>query len=83
MHRYKNKYVEVGGRGIINEGDCWEKVHVERVTDRPDGRNSFSLEEFLSNPNPKIFDPDNMITIEMSDEEWEIFDKAIRESRNR
>ncbi len=63
MLRNEDKYVEVGGHGIINEDDKWESVHVERVTDRPDGSNSFSLDEFLNNPNPKIFDPDNMITI--------------------
>lgn len=81
MIRLRNKYIEIEGRGVINADDEWENVHVERTTDRPDGSNSFNLDEFLNNPKTKIFDPDNMVTLDLTDEEWEEFDRAIRESR--
>ena len=31
---------------------------------------------------PKIFDPDKVPPMDLSDEEWESFDSALRESRN-
>jgi hypothetical protein len=73
------QYIEVTGHGIINKDDRWEIVYAEGINHNRDG--GFDLEAFLNNPNPKIFDPDNIVTIEMTDEEWEIFESAFRESR--
>ena len=41
----------------------------------------FDLDAFLNNPEPKIFNPDELIPIEATEEEWEAFDRAIREGR--
>ena len=82
MIRLRNKYIEIEGRGVINKNDRWENIHVTDANDEPYGKKSFDLEAFRNNRNPKVFDPDNMITIEMTDEEWESFDRAIHESRN-
>ena len=79
MIRLRNKYIEVEGRGIINEKeDRWESVQVERAKYE---RNS--VDELLNNPKPRIFDPDDFIPLDLTDEEWEEFDRAIRESRKR
>ncbi|MXY20933.1 MAG: hypothetical protein F4Y49_06315 [Dehalococcoidia bacterium] len=73
------QYIEVSGHGIINENDRWEIVYAKGINHNRDG--GFDLEAFLDNPNPKIFDPDNMTTINMTDEEWELFESAFRGSR--
>ena len=77
MIRLRNKYIKIRGHGVINEEeDRWESVHVERARYE---RNS--VDELLNNPKPKIFDPDDFITLDLTDEEWEEFDRAIRGSR--
>lgn len=77
MIRLRDKYIEVRGHGVINEEeDRWESVQVERAIYE---RNS--VDDLLNNPKPKIFDPDDFITLDLTDEEWEEFDRAIRESR--
>lgn len=83
MIRLRNRYIKVEVRGVINADDEWESVHVKDANDKPYGKKSFDLEAFRNNPNPKIFDPDNMVTIDLTEEEWEEFDRAIRESRKR
>ena len=35
----------------------------------------------LPPPPPKIFDPNKVVTMDLTDEEWEAFDAAIREGR--
>ena len=37
----------------------------------------------LPPPPPKIFDPDKVPPMDLSDEEWESFERALRESRGR
>lgn len=78
MIRLRDKYIEVKGHGVINEDDRWESVQVERARYE---RNS--VDELINNPKPKIFDPDDFITLDLTDEEWEEFDRAIRESRDK
>ena len=41
----------------------------------------FDLDAFLNNPEPKIFNPDELLRIDLTDEEWEAFNRAIREGR--
>ena len=79
MVKREGRYIEVEGYGIINEDDEWETVHVEHVNRNTHG--GFDLDTFLDNPNPKVFDPDKMTTIKMTDEEWELFESAFQESR--
>ena len=35
----------------------------------------------LPTPPPRLFDPDKVPALDVSDEEWEAFDRALRESR--
>ena len=41
----------------------------------------FDLDTFLNDPEPKIFNPDKLVRIDLTDEEWEAFNRAIREGR--
>lgn len=41
----------------------------------------FDLNAFLNDPEPKIFNPDELVRIDLTDEEWEAFNRAIREGR--
>ena len=41
----------------------------------------FDLDAFLNNPEPKIFNPDELVRIDLTDEEWDAFNRAIREGR--
>ena len=59
MLRLETKFVKVRGQGWINDTDEWIAVNVDDVTcpaDKP-----FDLNEFYSNPAPKIFDPDKVV----------------------
>ena len=82
MHRLATQYVEIRGRGQFNKDDSWHTVHVEQISGTRSWREPFDLELFHNNPNPKIFDPDKMGTIDLTDEEWESYNRAIREGRN-
>ena len=55
------RFVEVRGKGRFNSKDQWQYVQVERLRKVESGGEPFDLEAFLSNPNPKIFDPDKVI----------------------
>ena len=82
MRHLATQHVEVKGRGRFNKDDSWHTVHVEQVSGTRSWRELFDLEAFHNNPNPKIFDPDKMVTIDLTDEEWESYNRAIREGRN-
>lgn len=81
MIRYRNRFIEVEGRGVINENDRWESVHVKGANDEPYGKKSFDLEAFRNNPSPKIFDLDNLVT---ASEPFDVdeFLRIIYEGRN-
>lgn len=62
MLRLATQYVEVRGRGQFNKDDSWRTVQVEQVNGTRSWRETFDLEAFRNNPNPKIFDPDKVVT---------------------
>ena len=82
MRRLATQYVEVRGRGQFNKDDSWHIVHVEQISGTRSWSEPFDLELFHNNPSPKLFDPDKMVTIDLTDEEWESYNRAIREGRN-
>lgn len=82
MRRLATQYVEVRGRGRFNKDDSWHTVYVEQISGTRSWRDPFDLELFHNNPNPKIFDPAKMVTIDLTDEEWKSYNRAIREGRN-
>ena len=82
MRRHATEFVRVSGHGRINEADAWGKVQVLEIT--PAGSfnaKPFDLDAFLNDPDPKIFDPDKLVKIDLSDEEYESFIRAIEEGR--
>ncbi len=82
MRHLATQFVEVRGHGGFNKYGDWTTVLVYQIEGTRSWREPFDMERFLNNPNPKIFDPDKMVTIELSDEEWESFNRAIREGRD-
>ena len=62
MQRLVTRYVEVGGQGEFNNDGDWQTVHVKRISETRSRREPFDLDEFLNDPNPKIFDPEKIFT---------------------
>lgn len=62
MHRLARQFVEISGKGRFNANDQWITVEVHRLTGTRSWNEPFDMEAFLNNPNPKIFNPDEMIT---------------------
>lgn len=81
MLRLATQYVEVKGTGRFDRDDEWTSVHVEQINETRSWSAPFDLEAFVNEPNPKIFDPDKVVSIDLTDEEWEAFDRSIREGR--
>ncbi len=79
--KLERKFVEVKGHGWFDQEDKWIVVVIENI-DHPVNKPS-DRDDFLNDPNPKIFDPEKVPPMVMSDEEWEAFDRALRESRGR
>ena len=82
MRRLATQYVEVRGRGCFDDRDEWIEVRVGELRETRSWREPFDLEAFLNDPNPKIFDPDKVVTIDLTDEEFEAYLRAIREGRD-
>jgi hypothetical protein len=81
MRRLATQYVEVQGSGRFNDQDEWITVRVEQLRETQAWSEPFDLDAFLNNPEPKIFNPDELVRIDLTDEEWEAFNQVIREGR--
>ena len=81
MRRLATQYVEVRGRGWFDKDDMWTFVRVEKISGTRSGEESFDLDDILNDPAPKIFDPEKAVTIDLTDEEWDSFNRAINEGR--
>ncbi len=82
MRQFATEFVRIGGLGRIDESDSWGRVRIREIA--PAGSfntKPFDLEAFLNDPSPKIFDPDKLVKIDLSDEEYESFVRAIEEGR--
>ena len=62
MRGMATEFVEVRGLGRLNSNDEWTSVQVERIRGTRSGREPFDLESVLNGPDPKLFDPDQVIT---------------------
>ena len=82
MLRLATRYIKVRGRGRFNRNDEWTTVDIEQIRETRSWQQPFDLEAFRNHPSPKVFDPEKIVAIDLTDEEWETFDKAIREGRN-
>ena len=62
MRLYGNQYVEVRGLGRFNAKDKWISVEVRELVGTRSGNQPFDLRAFLDDPNPRAFDPNNVVT---------------------
>ena len=82
MRQFATEFVRIGGLGRIDESNSWGRVRIREIV--PAGSfntKPFDLETFLNDPSPKVFDPDKLVKIDLSDEEYESFISAIEEGR--
>ncbi len=82
MRRLATRYVEVSGSGRFNVNDKWTTVQVEGIAVTRSWQDPFDLEDFHNDPDPNPFDPDVTVTIDLTDEEWEAFNRSILEGRD-
>ena len=75
----KQKFVKVTGQGWFDENDQWIVVDVDEIGPPEPPR---SIDEILNDPNPRIFDPDQVVRASEPDDADE-FLKAIYEGRGR
>ena len=81
MRRLATRYVEVRGRGSFDPQGDWTTVEVRQLCATRSWWEPFDLEAFINDPRARPFDPDALATINLTDEEWASFDRAIREGR--
>ena len=81
MVRFATQYVEVRGHGRFGDDDLWEFVQVDELNDTRSWREPFDLDAFLKDPNPRIFDPDKLVTASEPFDADE-FNRIIREGRD-
>ena len=62
MQRLATQHVEVRGRGQFNRKGDWTTISVEQITAARSWGEPFDIDEFLNDPDPKIFNPDNLVT---------------------
>ena len=62
MQRLARQHVEIRGHGKFNQSGDWTTVSVEQIAAARSWEQPFDMDEFLNDPNPKIFDPDNLVT---------------------
>ena len=81
MRQSANRFVVVKGRGLLSDADHWRLVTVTNIEATRPHYEQFDLEAFLNNPNPKIFDPDKVVT---ASEPFDVdeFNRIIREGRD-
>ena len=81
MQRLVGQFVEVRGYGRFDADDEWISVQVDSISGTPSGREPFGLETVLNDPNPKLFDPDRMVT---ASEPFDVdeFIRVIHEGRD-
>ena len=81
MLRLATQYVKVEGTGLFSdEGDC-KKVAVSALSNDRSWGEQFDMDALLDAADAKIFYPDETLTVDLTDEEWERFNQAICEGR--
>lgn len=62
MRRLAGRRVAVRGHGAVDDAsDSWTGVHAEAVEGDRSIREPFDREAFLNDPNPKVFDPSEVV----------------------
>ena len=81
MLRLATKYIEVRGSGSFSQQGKWKAVDVQQLSQTRSSSEPFDLDAFRTDPEAKVFDPDATVTVDLTDEEWESFNRAIQEGR--
>ncbi len=78
--RLESTHVRVEGKGWISDDDEWVVINIEKIV--PTSSEVRTVEEILNDPNPKLFDPDTVIT---ASEPFDVdeFLRVIYEGRGR
>ena len=81
MLQLATQYVEVCGRGRIDENDQWQVVQVDKIESTRSWHEPFCLDTLLNDPEPKTFDPNSVVT---ATEPFDVdeFNRVIREGRD-
>ncbi|MDE2718795.1 MAG: hypothetical protein OXI33_17520 [Chloroflexota bacterium] len=81
MLRLATQRVEVRGRGRFNDSDRWTTVEVQQINATGSWSDAFDVETFLNDPNPKVFNPETVVT---TSEPFDVdeFIRGIREGRD-
>ncbi len=81
MRHLANQHVEIRGEGRFNLNDQWQWIKVEEITATRSSSDPFDMEALLNNPNPKIFDPETVVT---ASEPFDVdeFIRVVREGRD-
>lgn len=76
-----NQYVKVAGHGHFERPEVWPTIQVEQISRVSCQGQPFDLAGFLNRPNPKLFDPDRVVTVS---EPFDVDDfiQVIREGRD-
>ena len=59
-----------GAIGTFNQKGDWMPVTVEQIRTERTWGEPFDIDEFLTDPNPKLFDPDNLSSRPVSLSTW-------------
>ena len=80
MLKLETKHVRVDGRGWISDEDEWIVINIEKII--LSSSEVRTVEEILNDPNPKLFDPDTVVT---ASEPFDVdeFVRIIYEGRGR
>ena len=81
MLQLATQFVEVHGRGRIDENDQWQVVQVDKIENTRTWHEPFCLDALLNDPEPKTFDPDSVVTATVPLDVDE-FNRVIREGRD-
>ena len=78
--RLESTHVRVEGKGWISDEDEWVVINIEKIV--PTSSEVRTVEEILNDPNPKLFDPDTVVT---ASEPFDVdeFLRVIYEGRGR
>lgn len=81
MLRLATRHVEVRGRGRFNDNGKWTSVEVQQLKAGRPGNDPFDVEAFLNDPNPRLFDPEKVVT---TSEPFDVdeFIRGVREGRD-
>lgn len=81
MLRLATQHVEVAGTGSFSREGNWKTVTVNKLSQGPSWSEPFDMDAFLKADDARVFNPDGQLTVNLTDEEWEDFNQAIREGR--